>query len=500
MHTGADVTGSGSAYTVAVRAAADGWLEKRVPYTSSRGLGNTVILRHANGRYSLYGHLDSFNLNLSIGQFVIQGTQLGIMGNSADVPRDTFGIHVHFEIKDNPTLGNISDSAGVGYVGYTPGHPDLYAYHDPRLIIAGIAVQTISPIVLRNPPPGQLNVRGSPGTTYHGSTATPVIGQLGEGHKAVARRRANVSGVNWYLVDLPSRNAPLEGSPHPNNGIHAGWIAGSVALEDSSATQLRVLASEYNVRTGAGTGNSLLAKVYAGQRFVMAGASASGVGCTKPWYPMFVAGNSSVSPATGWICGDGIEVLSGSDSTPPTISITSPTSGSTFTTSSSPINLGGTAADGVGVTQVTWANDRGGSGSASGTTSWTIGGIALQNGTNVITVTARDAANNTGTDTLTVTYNPPVVMYTLTVSGAGTGTGTVSGSGINCTIASGSASGTCSASFPSGANVSLSAGGTGGSTFSGWSGACSGTSGCNLTMNANKSVTAAFTRRPIRFH
>jgi hypothetical protein len=34
-------------------------------------------------------------------------------------------------------------------------------------------------------------------------------------------------------------------------------------------------------------------------------------------------------------------------------------------------------------------------------------GIALQSGINIITVTARDAANNPGTDTLTVTYNPP---------------------------------------------------------------------------------------------
>jgi len=94
---------------------------------------------------------------------------------------------------------------------------------------------------------------------------------------------------------------------------------------------------------------------------------------------------------------------SGGDTTRPTISISSPTSGSSFSTSASAINLSGTAADNVGVTQVRWSSDRGASGNATGTTSWSISGIPLSTGTNVITVTAVDAAGNAGTDTLTVT-------------------------------------------------------------------------------------------------
>ena len=50
------------------------------------------------------------------------------------------------------------------------------------------------------------------------------------------------------------------------------------------------------------------------------------------------------------------------------------------------------------MTQVTWVNDRGGSGTATGTTSWTVSGIVLLSGANVLTVTARDAAGNTSTD------------------------------------------------------------------------------------------------------
>lgn len=93
----------------------------------------------------------------------------------------------------------------------------------------------------------------------------------------------------------------------------------------------------------------------------------------------------------------------GGDTTAPTITITSPTSSSTYTTSSSSLTIGGTASDNVGVTQVTWSNSSGGSGTANGTTSWSRSGISLTRGTNVITVTARDAAGNTRTDTLTVT-------------------------------------------------------------------------------------------------
>ena len=75
----------------------------------------------------------------------------------------------------------------------------------------------------------------------------------------------------------------------------------------------------------------------------------------------------------------------------------------TFSTSAATLALAGTASDNVGVTQVTWTNSRGGSGTATGTTSWSAS-VALQSGSNVLTVTSRDAAGNTSTDTLTVTY------------------------------------------------------------------------------------------------
>ncbi len=89
----------------------------------------------------------------------------------------------------------------------------------------------------------------------------------------------------------------------------------------------------------------------------------------------------------------------------PTVTIATPTTNPTLTAKTPFITLGGTAApSGSAIAQVTWSNDRGGSGTASGTTVWSINTVPLQAGTNVITVSATDTDGNTGTDTLTVSF------------------------------------------------------------------------------------------------
>ena len=52
---------------------------------------------------------------------------------------------------------------------------------------------------------------------------------------------------------------------------------------------------------------------------------------------------------------------------------------------------------------------------------------------------------------------------------------------------------TCSASFSDGAEVTLTATPAAGDTFAGWSGDCTGTGNCTVTMTADHSVTATFT-------
>jgi hypothetical protein len=82
---------------------------------------------------------------------------------------------------------------------------------------------------------------------------------------------------------------------------------------------------------------------------------------------------------------------------------------------------------------------------------------------------------------------PPSVTMQLVVASTGPGTLTSTPAGITC--------GTdCSESYASGTKVTLTAKPTTGATFSGWSGACSGTAAtCTVTMDAAKTVKAGFT-------
>ena len=94
------------------------------------------------------------------------------------------------------------------------------------------------------------------------------------------------------------------------------------------------------------------------------------------------------------------------DSQKPSVNITAPTYEAVYVTNQETVNLSGNASDNIGVTSVTWANvSKATSGSCIGTTNWSVSGITLQGEDNLIVVTAYDAANNAGKDSLTVTYN-----------------------------------------------------------------------------------------------
>ena len=87
-----------------------------------------------------------------------------------------------------------------------------------------------------------------------------------------------------------------------------------------------------------------------------------------------------------------------------------------------------------------------------------------------------------------VLYRVTAAKQTVTVSRRGTGSGTVRSSpgGIDC-------GSSCTASYPAGTTVGLSATPALGSKFAGWSGACPGTLSCTVTTNADQTVIATFT-------
>jgi hypothetical protein len=84
-------------------------------------------------------------------------------------------------------------------------------------------------------------------------------------------------------------------------------------------------------------------------------------------------------------------------------------------------------------------------------------------------------------------WHPPLI-----VSFDGTGSGFVSSSpsGIDCGA-------TCGAHFHRGTDVTLTATAAADSTFTGWSGACTGTGTCEVVMDQATNVTATFTQAPV---
>jgi len=87
---------------------------------------------------------------------------------------------------------------------------------------------------------------------------------------------------------------------------------------------------------------------------------------------------------------------------------------------------------------------------------------------------------------VTATFSP-LGTVAVTLKGVGTGTVTSSPAGINCP-------GTCSAGFANNTQVTLTASGDAKSAFAGWTGACSGTGTCVVTVSDSSSVavTSAF--------
>lgn len=89
---------------------------------------------------------------------------------------------------------------------------------------------------------------------------------------------------------------------------------------------------------------------------------------------------------------------------------------------------------------------------------------------------------SSGDGEVIVTYGVP---HTLTVTTSAHGSVTSSPIGIDC-------GGSCSHAFDDGTVVNLSASAAPGSTFTGWSGACTGIGACKVTMSSDEAVVATF--------
>jgi hypothetical protein len=117
---------------------------------------------------------------------------------------------------------------------------------------------------------------------------------------------------------------------------------------------------------------------------------------------------------------------------------------------------------------------------AAATGSTFIGWGGACSGTGACTVTIDSA------ESVTATFD--LQTFSLTAGRLGNGTGTITSApaGINCP-------GDCSETYSYGTMVTLTAAPATGSTFTGWSGACTGTGACVVTIDAVETVAATFT-------
>ena len=105
--------------------------------------------------------------------------------------------------------------------------------------------------------------------------------------------------------------------------------------------------------------------------------------------------------------------------TGPSIAILSPSATGNYGTANPTVSVSGSA--GAGVTQVSWTNSANStSGTAVGTTSWSVASISLVSGSNAVTVTATGTGGSIATASLTILYTPGAHAPTISITSPST--------------------------------------------------------------------------------
>lgn len=137
-HSGIDFRARSS---VPVSAAADGVVEDAIEswpdqYDAKAGYGNKVIIRHANGFWTIYGHLAKDTILVAPGVEVFAGQKIAMSDNSGN----SKGAHLHFEVRDPQgrkvdPYGDPTDQKGclpdVPSIAQTCGSDPLWATCPP---------------------------------------------------------------------------------------------------------------------------------------------------------------------------------------------------------------------------------------------------------------------------------------------------------------------------------------------------------------------------------
>lgn len=99
-HNGIDLVGYSYALDYIVAHSDGKVVEARNNYSTNdktgNSYGNYVLIKHDNGMYTLYAHMQYKSVTVNVGDRVSKGEVIGYMGNTGH----SFGAHLHFEVRD----------------------------------------------------------------------------------------------------------------------------------------------------------------------------------------------------------------------------------------------------------------------------------------------------------------------------------------------------------------------------------------------------------------
>ena len=336
--------------------------------------------------------------------------------------------------------------------------------------------------------------RGMFTATIPESTAILTVAKAGNGTGTVASTPAGINcGATCSASFVVSASVTLSASP-ASGSVFVGW---SGACSGTGACTVP-MATAQNVTANFALQTFPLTVSRAGNGSGTVASMPAGISCGASCVSSFVAAASVVltaSPAAGSVFAGWSGACSGTGACivsmtaaqnvtasftlqifPLTVSRGGNGSG-TVTSTPAGISCGSTCTVGlVANSQVTLA-------AAPAAGSVFAGWSGACSGMGACTVSMTAAQN------VTASFSLPVVVYGLTITTVGAGTVSSSPAGLNCTAA-------CTASFPSGSTLVLTATPASGYVFAGWSGACTGTGACSLAMTSAKAVEARFTAVP----
>jgi uncharacterized repeat protein (TIGR02543 family) len=336
-----------------------------------------------------------------------------------------------------------------------------------------------------------------------GINSTPDEAANGAGAAYVFARIAGVWSQQAYLK--PAAVGTSQSADH--FGFSAGVSGDTVVLgapnEASSTTGVNSVPNE----SAVGSGTAYV--------FVLAPSSVNITVNTSPSGLSFVASGAGCAPGNyfspqvlSWTPGSACTLTVATPqnnfafsqwedaSTNPARGITAPAADATYTATFVPLTIGAT----VNTSPSGLSFTSSGAGCAPGNyvspqvLTWTAGSsctltVATPQGS-AIFAQWEDASTNPVRAVIAPAFNTSytatfVVSFGLTITATPSGLGSVTYDAQSC-------ANVCSANYTNGAVVALTAVPASGYTFSGWSGACSGTGACTVTMDAAKSVTATF--------